>query len=260
MRKELLGVPIDWINHDELSHKLIQFVLSGKPHQITTVNAEFIVIAQENSMFRQTLQSSDLSLADGTGVVLGQTFLDNRPFCRLSRFIRFLGLGVKHIFTPQRFEYKRITGVDLTNYLLALGAEEKWSFFLLGAKPGVAEKTGKLWQQLYPGITIVGTSAADPDDPAITKEIRKANPDILLVAYGAPKQDLFISEHREALMVPIMVGVGGTFDYAIGNVYRAPRFIRVIGLEWLVRLIQQPKRLRRIYRSTFQFSRMLIEG
>ncbi len=260
MRKVVLGIPIDWINHEELAQKLKQFVASQKPHQVTTVNAEFIVLAQENQTFRQTLESSDLSLPDGTGVVLAQTLLDNYPLSRISRFIRFIGLGFKHVFAPRSFQYQRITGVDLTNYLLALGDEEKWSFFLLGAKPGVAEKTGKLWQEIYPGISIVGTSAADPDDPQIITQIKELKPDILLVAYGAPKQDLFIAQHRDELSVPIMVGVGGTFDYAVGNVYRAPKFIRIIGLEWIVRLIQQPKRLGRIYRSTVQFTQILIQG
>lgn len=259
MRKGLLGIPIDWIEQDELLQLLQQFVLTKNAHQITTVNGEFVVIAHENDQFKHILKESDLSLPDGTGLVLGQTLSDMKIGNRLQRFLTFFLLGLRHILLPQTFTYKRITGVDLVHYLLQLGSEHRWRFFLLGAKSGVAQKAGELWQKMYPGIILQGTSADNPDSPTILASIRKAQPDVLLVAYGAPKQDIFIAKHKVELNVPIMAGVGGTFDYAVGNVFRPPRFIRLVGLEWLVRLFQQPRRLPRIYRSTVVFLALLIK-
>lgn len=258
MRKEVLDIPIDWLSHDELEAKLSTFVASGKPHQVTTVNPEFIVISRDNNDFHHALQNADLSLADGTGIVLAQTLLDNNPKSTFSAFAQFILLGFSYILTPRSFTYHRITGVELTEQLMELSQANGWRIFLLGAQPGVADKAADMWRAKYEDVQIVGTSPADPDDTSIINEIKQLKPDILLVAYGAPKQDLFIASHKTELGVPIMIGVGGTFDYQVGTIKRPHTLLRALGLEWIGRLIQQPKRFKRIWRSTIEFTTLLI--
>jgi N-acetylglucosaminyldiphosphoundecaprenol N-acetyl-beta-D-mannosaminyltransferase len=259
MRKHILDIPIDWLSEEELLRKLKLFVTDKKPRQITTVNPEFIVLSQQNEEFKHVLQNSDLSLADGTGIVIAQTLLEKKPRNKFIAFWRFLSLGFRFLVFPQSFEYKRITGVELTDLLLRLSVKEKLRLFLLGAAPGVAQKAAQTWQKVYPTLEIVGASASNPQDAHTLAEVKAAKPDILLVAYGAPKQDLFIARYKDELKLPIMVGIGGTFDYAAGTMHRAPAFMRAIGLEWFARLVQQPKRLKRIWRSTVVFVRYILQ-
>lgn len=260
MRKEILDIPIDWISQEELLRKLEYFVVSKKPHQITTVNPEFIVLSTHNEEFKKVLQQSDLSLPDGTGLVLGQTLEDSKAKGSLARFTKFLLLGCRFVFMPHSFTYKRITGVELTDIILELATKEHWRVFLLGAAPGVARKAAEIWQVKYPGLHVVGASASNPQDAYTVREVKEAKPDVILVAYGAPKQDLFIAKHAEELKIPIMVGVGGTFDYTVGNIKLAPKWMRSLGLEWLSRLVQQPKRFKRIWNSTITFTRLLVRN
>ena len=260
MRKKILDIPIDWLSPNELDSQLTEFVHDETKHHITTVNPEFIVLSQNDADFRSILQASSLSLADGTGIVIAQTYLEKKkPKIKLLRLGSFIALCIKFIFTPQSFPYKRITGVDLTHHLLLLSQQHGWRIFLLGAAPDVAQAAAEKWDKQYPGAVIVGTSSANPDDATIVEEIRQHKPDILLVAYGAPKQEKFIAQRLKNIYIPVMVGVGGTFDSAIGNLTRGPSLIRAIGLEWLARLIQQPKRFKRIYASTVTFISLLIK-
>jgi len=118
----------------------------------------------------------------------------------------------------------------------------------LGAGPGVAERTGEILQARYPGLRVAGAYAgtpADADAAEIVTRVREARPDILFVAYGAPKQDVWIGKHRETLGVPVMMGVGGSFDFIAGVQKRAPRWVQRLNLEWLFRLLSQPWRWRR---------------
>ena len=120
--------------------------------------------------------------------------------------------------------------------------------FLLGAGPGVAERAGAVLVERYPGLNVVGAyagSPADADAPEIIERIGAARPDVLFVAYGAPKQDFWIARHGAATGVPAMMGVGGSLDFLAGVQKRAPRWVQRINLEWLYRLIAQPSRWRR---------------
>lgn len=260
MREQLFSIPIDWLTADELDRRLAAFMINRHPHQIGTVNSEFIVETQTNIRFREALQSTDLNVPDGTGVVLAQTFQDLRynrwPW--LGRLIAWLILGFRHVFAPESIKRNRIIGVDLSDLLIRFAHEHNHSVYLLGGKIGVAEDAAKVWHKKYPNANFVGLSADNPLDSQTIQNIDKAKPDILLVACGAPKQDLFIFDHKQELKVPIMVGVGGTLDYISGRVIRAPRWIRRLGLEWLFRLFLQPKRFARIWRATATFSKLVL--
>lgn len=261
MRKTLFDTPIDWLSPEAVMRKIATFVVSGSPHQITTVNPEFIVLAQNNQDFKQTLLAADMSLPDGAGVGLAQRFFDicDSPFWPY-RCLVWIGTGLQFLLSPVSFPYQRITGVELTDAIMAEAAKQDWKIFLLGGKKGIAEKAGETWQQENPGLTIAGMSHANPDNTEIVKKIRDVEPDILLVAYGAPKQDLFIFKHKSDLKVPVMIGVGGTFDTKAGTKYNPPTWLKAIGLEWLGYLIRYPKRLGRIWRSTVTFSSMVIQS
>jgi len=196
----------------------------GRPHQIVTLNPEFVMLAQHDGAFRAVLEAADLALPDGVGLLLAA---------------RFLG-------TPLR---GRATGVETTLALAARAAERGMSFFLLGAAPGVAEEAAARLVSLAPGLRIAGTYAGSPapeEEAEIVERIRRAAPDFLLVAYGAPQQDLWIARNLQRLGVPVAMGVGGTYDYISGRAPWAPATWRRLGLEWLHRLIHQPWRWRRM--------------
>ncbi len=226
MRKRvvILGVAIDDVLMDEAIAAVARFIGEGGPHQIVTVNPEFVMEARRNRPFRRVLAAADLATPDGFGIILAA---------------RWLG-------TPLR---GRVTGIDLTERIAAEAAQRGWSLFLLGAAPGVAERAAAALQRANPRLRIAGCYAGSPrpaDEPPIRERILAARPDVLLVAYGHPAQDLWIARNQPLLRVPVAIGVGGTFDELAGVVPRAPALVQRLGLKWLYRLIVQPWRWRRI--------------
>lgn len=240
-RVNILGVRIH--NCDEAGAvQIIEGFLRERParlHQVCTVNPEFVMEARRNPAFKDLLNTVDLATPDGVGIVAA---------ARLS------GTPVEG----------RATGVALVDHLARLSAEEGYSLFLLGAAPGVAEEAANALRRRYPRVRIAGTYAGSPQEkdlPAILTRLASAQPDVLLVAYGAPRQDLWIREHRDALSpsIKVAMGVGGVFDYLSGRAPLAPRIIRRIGLEWLYRLTTQPWRWRRILR-VFAFAALALRA
>jgi N-acetylglucosaminyldiphosphoundecaprenol N-acetyl-beta-D-mannosaminyltransferase len=220
----ILEVRIDDVTQSEAIAQIAGFVAAGGPHQIVTINPEFVVAARRNSAFARVLAAADLATPDGFGLML---------------VAQMRG-------TPLR---ERVTGVVLVQRLAEAAAHRGWRIFLLGAAPSVAERAAAQLQSTYPGLQIAGCYSGSPkpeDEPSIQARIQSAKPDILLVAYGHPRQDLWIARNQPVLKVPIAIGVGGTFDYLAGIVPLAPIWMRQLGLEWLFRLIQQPQRWRRI--------------
>jgi N-acetylglucosaminyldiphosphoundecaprenol N-acetyl-beta-D-mannosaminyltransferase len=223
-RVRILGVAVDDLTEDEALARVATFIAAGGPHHIVTVNPEFVMEARHNATFRATLAAADLATPDGAGLLL---------------VAHWRG-------TPLR---GRVTGVELTNRIAAEGARRGWSLFLLGAAPGVAERAAAALQARYPGLRIVGCYAGSPrpeDERSIRGLILQARPDVLLVAYGHPAQDLWIARNQPHIRVPVAIGVGGVFDYLAGVAPRAPSWMRRLGLEWLYRLARQPRRWRRI--------------
>ncbi len=221
---KFLGVRADDVTEDEVMANIAEWVGSKSPHQITTVNPEFVMRARHDHAFRRVISHSDLAVPDGMGLVVAG---------------KLTGRAIR----------QRVTGADLTERIAAQAVQSGWRLFFLGAGEGVAAQAAAKLTQRYPGLTIVGTYAGSPgseDETAIITMIKQAKPDILLVAYGAPKQDLWISRHQSTLQVPVAMGVGGTFDFIAGVAKRAPRWMGRVGLEWLWRLIQEPWRWRRM--------------
>jgi N-acetylglucosaminyldiphosphoundecaprenol N-acetyl-beta-D-mannosaminyltransferase len=226
-RPRLLGVPTDPLTFDTLFDQMAAWIQAqDRLHQVCTVNPEFLVIAQQDAAFFAVLQVADRCVLDGWGAVLA---------------LRWRGIRV-----PQR-----VTGSDGVPLLMARAALEGWRVFLLGAAPGVAEKAAQKLRALHPTLQMVGVYAGSPDPAeaeAIIAKINAAQANILLVAYGAPQQDLWINQHRARLQVQVAMGIGGTLDFIAGVIPRAPRWMQKIGLEWLYRLYLQPSRWRRMRR------------
>ncbi len=267
----LLGVPIEILSKREVfflcKKWLIEDSKNNYHHQIVTVNPEFLMEARKNKIFLRVLQSADLRIADGFGLVCASVFL--------------------YGFKKKLF---RMTGVELTDILAQLCAETGRKIYLLGAYGEVAEKAAQVLREKFPLLVIAGAEEGmsrkstqrkvrlpkidsgsqigpvlDCDrgsgmtDEDVCARISASGADILLVAFGAPKQDMWIAENKERLSgIKIAVGVGGTFDYLAGVVPYAPRVLRMLGLEWLFRLITQPHRLGRIFTAVIRFPLAVI--
>jgi N-acetylglucosaminyldiphosphoundecaprenol N-acetyl-beta-D-mannosaminyltransferase len=146
---------------------------------------------------------------------------------------------------------ERVAGVDLVMECARLSAERGYRIFLLGAAPGVADVAAEAMERRYPEVQVVGThsppSLSENDNTVTLARVKEANPDILLVAFGAPRQEIWIHEHMQSLNVPVCIGVGGSFDMISGRVSRAPEWMRHTGFEWFYRFILEPKRLWKRY-------------
>ncbi|MCB8920949.1 MAG: WecB/TagA/CpsF family glycosyltransferase [Ardenticatenaceae bacterium] len=207
-----------------------QFMAEPRLHQICTTNPEFVMAAQRDPLFRQILQEADLCIPDGVGLIVAS---------------RWLGRRAGQPLLPQR-----VPGSELVYHLAGLCAQEGWRPFLLGAAEGVAAKTARVFQEKYPALRIAGTYAGSPapeENEAIVQMINESGANMLLVAYGAPKQDKWIYRNQDRLTaVRVAIGVGGSFDFVTGKSTRAPRWVQNLGLEWLHRLLHEPWRWRRM--------------
>jgi N-acetylglucosaminyldiphosphoundecaprenol N-acetyl-beta-D-mannosaminyltransferase len=220
------GVLVDDCPLEEAVARCAAWLRGGAPgvRQVVTVNPEFVMAARRDAEFRAVINGSDLAAPDGAGII-GAARLLGRPM------------------------RGRTTGVALVDRLAALAAAEGYRLFLLGAAPGVAEEAAGVLQGRHAGLQIAGTypgSPAPAEQAAIAERITAAGADILLVAFGAPRQDLWIARNAARLpTVRLALGVGGVYDYLSGRVPLAPPLWRQAGLEWLYRLIRQPWRWRR---------------
>jgi N-acetylglucosaminyldiphosphoundecaprenol N-acetyl-beta-D-mannosaminyltransferase len=220
---EILGVRVDDATYDDLLARVDAFVASGQPHQIVTLNSEMLVIAHDDPGFCEILNSADLNVADGAGLMLAARWLGH----------------------PLR---ERVTGSDGIHRLAAHCARQGHRLFLLGASPGVAQIVAERLAAENRGLKVAGTCAGSPrvaDEDDIIREVRRSAPDLLLVAYGVPAEEKWIARNGDRLGVPVMIGVGGSFDFVAGVARRAPVWMRRAGLEWLHRLISEPWRWRR---------------
>lgn len=216
----ILGIKIDNISLDSTIAKVHQFIDENSPHQICTVNTEFINETLHNGQFKKVINNSDISLADGAGILLAAKILNHK--------------------TPEK-----ISGVDLTYKLCEEAAKQGYGVFLLGGKNGVGDRAAEILKSLYPSLKVVGTYEGSPNDEKVIPIVKHSNAQILLVAWGAPKQDLWIANNKKELNIPVMMGVGGTFDFIVGIQIRAPKIWRDLGFEWLWRLIREPWRWKR---------------
>lgn len=200
---------------------LLESFLSRKLKRVYFANAHTMVTATKDDALADILERSDLLLADGSGVLWGSKLLG----------------------TPLAYN---LNGTDLVPALCRAGGTKGLSVYLLGAKPGVAESAAKKLEATCPGLNIAGVRDgyfSEEDLPNVLNAIKEANPHLLLVAMGVPLQEKWIDAHSDELPGIACMGVGGLFDFVAERVSRAPLWIRQSGLEWLWRLMMEPKRL-----------------
>ncbi len=227
-----MGLPINSMSASKTVDTLESMILSGGTHQVCAMNIDTWLNALADPHLHRIVAGSSLVFPDGMPLVWAAGLLG----CPLA---------------------ERVTGVDLVPRLAELSARKGYKIFLLGAKPGVAERASRLLERNYPGVQIVGTFAPAKenlmhmDHTEILRQIHAVSPDILLVAFGNPKQEKWIWMHRKRLGVPLAMGVGGSFDILVGDMLRAPRWVQKCGLEWAMRLLQEPVRLAPRYLRDF---------
>ncbi len=226
---------------------------------VITPYSEFLYAVLHKPDLLQFLNQADYSIADGVGVLWASLFL-NIPF-RSGQFYLKVVEGLWQIvwtlgailFRPRlikKYIPEKIVGADIIWDIAALCAKHNFSVYLLGGFADTPEIVKRELLARYPKLQIVGASGKGPDDPAVISDISNAHPDVLFVAYGPIRQDVWIAENSKLLPVTLAIGLGGTFDYIAGIKKAPPRFVRNIGLEWLYRLVTQPSRMRRIRNAT----------
>ena len=222
MKTDILGVGFDTLSPEEMVHTAASLIEAGGFHYAVTPNPEFLLAAQKNEAFRTVLNQADLSMPDGIGVVYASKIL-GRPL------------------------NGRVPGIDFADGLMAGMAQHGKRLFLLGSKPGIAEMASVNLRQRHPGLTVCGThDGYFKEDAPVIQAVREAEPDVVLVCLGAPKQELWMAQNGPATGAKFMVGLGGALDVFAGQTERAPEAWQKAGMEWLYRLIKDPKRINRM--------------
>ena len=220
----ILGVPFDNVTTAETLRVIDAMVASRQPHYLATANVDFLVQAARDVELRRILFDAHLVLCDGTPLVWASRLLGNA--------------------LPER-----VAGSDLVPLLLARSAEKGYRPFFLGATPETLEIAVARIKQQHPDLEIAGyysppfSKLLEMEHDQIRDRILAAQPDLLFVGFGCPKQEKWINMHYRSLGVPVSVGVGGTIDFLAGKLARAPRWMQKSGTEWIYRLAQEPKRL-----------------
>ncbi|MBI3336942.1 WecB/TagA/CpsF family glycosyltransferase [Candidatus Peregrinibacteria bacterium] len=236
-RIELLGVPIDRVTFAETLEWLQSFLKEeGCQRHVVTPNSEMLVKSMRDPHFRHILHHTSLNLPDSMGLLW---------MARL---------------TGQRFP-ERVAGVDIVEKL-CLQLDERTPVFLLGGRNNAARRAAHVLRERNPRLNVVEVYEGSPDPQEgreIIQRINDAKPHLLLVAYGAPEQDLWIEKYlSEMPSVRVAMGVGGTFDFIAGIQKRAPVFLQRMGLEWLWRFIHEPKRFKRIWNAAVVFPLLVL--
>lgn len=224
----ILGVRVDEYDMQQSLDLIGAFVSQGNTtdedglKQIVTINPEGVWLAQGDAELKRIIDEAALVTPDGNGVLW----------------------AARQLGTPLK---ERVAGIELLERICRRGAEEGWRVYLLGAKPGVADIAAEKLQEKYPGLQVAGCDNGyfrDREEQAVSS-VREAKADVLFAALGMPYQEHWLYDHRHELGCKVAVGVGGSFDVLAGLVRRAPKLWQRLKLEWLWRLLSDPKRWRR---------------
>jgi N-acetylglucosaminyldiphosphoundecaprenol N-acetyl-beta-D-mannosaminyltransferase len=226
MRKRInvLDVPVDIVTMEEAVQIIDGYIHEKRTHLIVTANAEMVMQADADKELHAILAQADMVVADGAGVVW----------------------AAKYQGCPLR---ERVAGADLVPRLFELSVQKGYKVFMLGAAPGIAQRAAANIRERFPGVHICGIQDgyfARDEEAAVVARIKEANPDILLIALGVPRQEKWIWRYKDHLNIPVCMGVGGVFDVLAGVAQRAPLWMQKASLEWLYRLLKQPERLGRM--------------
>ena len=222
----MMGCRIDNLSMEVTLCRIEELIRSGQPHQHVVVNVDKLVKASRDEELRRIINACALVNVDGMPVVWAS---------------RLLGKPLK----------ERVAGVDLFEALMRRAGERGWRVFLLGARAEVVGAVADTYARRYPRLAIAGWRdgywRGEAEEAAVAAQVRDSRADLLFVAMGSPKKEQFLGRWQDTMRVPFAMGVGGTFDVAIGRVKRAPRWMQRAGLEWFYRFLQEPRRMFRRY-------------
>jgi N-acetylglucosaminyldiphosphoundecaprenol N-acetyl-beta-D-mannosaminyltransferase len=237
-RVRVLGCPVDPLSMEQTIDRCAELIDTGGTHQHMAVNVAKLVAARDDARLRDIIERSAIVNADGQGIVWAA---------------RLLGQALPG----------RVAGIDLMQELVALAAERGYRIYVLGARADVLERALGILCERHPQLQIAGAhdgyfTAAE--EPGVCAEIARSRADILFVAMGTPRKETFLAERADALGVPLLVGVGGAVDVLAGVTRRAPVVWQRLGLEWLYRMVQEPRRMFRRYATSNARFALLLAG
>lgn len=237
-RIKILGVPVDLTDKETAMARFEELFPEPGVTAVYTPNSEIVENASHDPKLKELIDSAELVIPDGIGLVYAS---------------KFLGHPLK----------ERVTGIDFLESIIAYLEKNGKSIYFFGSKPGVAEKAAEKIREKYPGLIVAGTHHGyfqQEEEPDIVEQINQSGADFLCVALGAPKQEKFIFDHKAELKVHGAIGVGGSLDVWSGDLKRAPEFYQKHGLEWLYRFIQQPRRAGRMMKLPVFMVKVMIQG
>lgn len=220
----IFGVPISKMNMNQTVDYLAQAIDKRQPHQVITANPIMVMSALQDPAYMRMMKQAELIVPDGAGVVWAAGYVGN----------------------PVQ---ERVAGYDLLQELMKAGQRRGWRVYMVGASSEVIEAAASRLKQLYPELKLVGFRDGffgEKEDSDVIRAIREAKPDILLVGRSAATQEPWIAQYKEQLGVPVMMGIGGSFDVLSGKLKRAPLLFQKLRLEWFYRLLQEPWRYKRM--------------
>lgn len=233
--EKYLGVEVCALNMPQALKEVCEIIEKRIPSFIVAINPEKIMKATEDNRLKTLLNSATIKIPDGIGIVVASK------------------LNHGKIKT-------RVTGIDLMNNICQLSDDNGYKIFMLGAKPGVVDKAAEVLRQKFKKINIVGTlDGYFENDEQVINRVKAVKPDIIFVALGSPRQENWITENMNKLEVPLLMGVGGSYDVICGNIDRAPQWMCSLGLEWLYRLIKEPWRYKRMMVLPLFLYKVVIE-
>jgi len=263
MKIDILGVKVNKITQKEVIQRVGKWLSQKEQHYIVTPNPEFVMAAQKDEEFKNILNKADIAISDGVGLLWAAKFLSLKSKQKLKVFLQFIYTQLSLIFYPRYCRGvipERVTGSDLIWKIAKLSEQKNCSIYLLGAGEGVAQKAAEKLKEKYKNLKIAEAELGMKntefriENPELVNRINRRQPEILLVAFGHPKQEKWIARNLNKLEnIKVAVGVGGTFDFIAGKAKRAPGILRKLGLEWLWRLFVEPWRAKRIWTATFKF-------
>ncbi|WP_028828935.1 WecB/TagA/CpsF family glycosyltransferase [Proteocatella sphenisci] len=227
----ILGVRIDHVDMKGALKKATENIDPLKPFVIVTPNSEIVVKANQEKELLKFIENAGMVVPDGIGLVIGS----------------------KLVKQPLK---ERVTGIDLMVELVKYASLNKKSVYFLGGKPGFADQAADKLKEQFPGLEVAGThhgyfkgihtgAKGHSEEVSVIEDIKSKKPDMVFVAFGAPKQEYFIDAYKDVLGAGLLMGVGGSLDVISGNVKRAPQIYQKMGMEWAYRLAKEPWRIKR---------------
>lgn len=239
MRTRILDQPIDIISMEEASYIAEKALISSRQIKIVTLNPEMVINASNDFEFQATINNANLIVPDGTGIIWALKLLNPGLFKNA----------------------KRIPGIELCEKMLITANELSKKVAVFGGTNNILGKLSSAFKNKYPNINLVKTVdgyQGKEKDFEIANIIASCNPDLVLIALGSPRQEIWINTYADLFPQSIMIGVGGSLDVWSGKCKRAPQWIRDISLEWLFRALSQPQRTSRILKTLPRFIYMVL--